>query len=141
MFERCRSRIQNIFDAHKSRVLNLEKIKSDGGIVLDEGVSNPASRISSRLDSPDTTDSSRPATGNTLLDNVSIIDEDDDEDLGFRLAQTKLTNAAVAANRLGDDSINGMSSLNSDVPSSHLRSSTNAWEQRDESDLPLNLLS
>jgi len=141
MFERCRSRIQNVFDAHKSRVLNLEKIKSDGGIVLDEGVSNPASRISSRLDSPDTTDSSRPATGNTLLDNVSIIDEDDDEDLGFRLAQTKLTNAAVAADRLGDDSINGMSSLNSNVPSGHLRSSTNAWEQSAESDLPLDLLS
>ena len=70
IFLRCQSRIQHVFDEHKSRVMNLEKLKAEGGITTDYvAASTPASQILSRLDSPDTTDSSRPDTGNNPLKN------------------------------------------------------------------------
>ncbi|XP_067934718.1 leucine-rich repeat-containing protein 46-like [Watersipora subatra] len=75
LFLRCQSRIQNVFDEHKARVLSLERIKAESSLVMEEGAaSNPASRISSRLDSPDTTDSSRPDTGSINLESQGFLD-------------------------------------------------------------------
>lgn len=93
MFVRCQARIQNVYDQHKSRLMNLDRIKTEGGITLD---SNPTSRMSSRLDSPDITDNSRPATGNNATTGRPNEQDHDtlSTDLSYRLAQTRLSNGA-----------------------------------------------
>lgn len=89
MFIRCQSRIQHVFDEHKARVLNLERLKTEGCISIEDGgASNSTSRLSARLDSPDTTDSSRPDTGNATLKNNDAI-----EDFGFRFSGVRMSDA------------------------------------------------
>lgn len=103
MFIRCQSRIQQVFEQHKTKMMNLEKIKYEGHISVD---SNPASRISSRMDSPDT-DNSRPTTGNTTSERTqpagNLTEPNyDNTDASFRLSQMKLSNMMLIGDNMSE---------------------------------------
>ena len=103
MFIRCQSRIQQVFEQHKSKMMNLDRIKSEGHISID---SNPASRISSRLDSPDT-DNSRPATGNIHDERTQPAGgvprpTFDNDDMSYRLSQMKLSNGILMGDNMAE---------------------------------------
>lgn len=75
IFLRCQSRIQQLFDDHRNRVNNMETIKQESGVSVDDNMSASMSRLSSRLDSPDTTDSSRPATGSLSVKSLETYEQ------------------------------------------------------------------
>lgn len=123
IFERCQLRIQHVYDEHTARVLNLERIKAEGGITTEDGVaSNTASRTSFRVDSPDTTDSSRPDTGNAAVtENPSL------ENFGLR--QSANIDIMGARNASTNPRANAREITNVEI--SEIRE--NAWESRTSS--------